>query len=236
MNRRAIATALAVCLATGILVTAFWPAENENNPAVTAETGASGREPVRHEGSLPAAPTSRAPSPAAPVPPPPSPERATMAAVAANGANLLPGAQELAAELNEPANTPEEDIVIVASLVGQYQKIFGQNPPGGLNAEIVASMTGKNAKRLAIIPPDFSALNASGELIDRWGTPFVFHPVSRTIMEILSAGPDRMLWTADDVGTLTPANAELPPGPVDQSPFMASPDAPEEEEQAELTD
>jgi hypothetical protein len=136
------------------------------------------------------------------------PERATAAEAGTGGVHLLPGAKERAAELNDSRHAPERDIEIVDSLIADYRRIFGQNPPGGLNVEIVASLIGGNAKRLAIVPPDFPALNAKGELVDRWGMPFLFHSVSRTTMEVLSAGPDRTLWTADDVGTFTPANAQ----------------------------
>ena len=38
-----------------------------------------------------------------------------------------------------------------------------------------------------------------GELIDRWGTPFFFHQLSREFMQVRSAGPDRRHFTADDV-------------------------------------
>jgi len=32
--------------------------------------------------------------------------------------------------------------------------------------------------------------------------------VSRRVMEVLSAGPDALLWTEDDIGSITPAGAE----------------------------
>jgi hypothetical protein len=42
-------------------------------------------------------------------------------------------------------------------------------------------------------------MNSNGELMDRWGTPIFFHALSKDQMEIRSAGPDRVMWTADDV-------------------------------------
>ena len=42
-------------------------------------------------------------------------------------------------------------------------------------------------------------VNARGELVDNWGTPFFFHSLSRTEMEIRSAGPDHKMWTGDDL-------------------------------------
>jgi hypothetical protein len=41
-------------------------------------------------------------------------------------------------------------------------------------------------------------LNDKGELVDRWGTPYFFHQLSRDHMEIRSAGPDKVMWTQDD--------------------------------------
>jgi hypothetical protein len=35
--------------------------------------------------------------------------------------------------------------------------------------------------------------------LDRFGTPYFFHPISETRIDVRSAGPDRKLWTEDDV-------------------------------------
>jgi hypothetical protein len=44
-------------------------------------------------------------------------------------------------------------------------------------------------------------INGNGELVDVWGTPYFFHQLSGTDTEIHSAGPDRIMWTADDLIT-----------------------------------
>jgi len=49
------------------------------------------------------------------------------------------------------------------------------------------------------LPEQAPYLDAEGRLVDRWGTPYFFHPVSGEDMEIVSAGPDAELWTDDDV-------------------------------------
>ncbi len=146
---------------------------------------------------------------AAPLPPP-VPDGAQFAAVTAEGIRVFPEADDLVRGLNDGSEAPERDIEILDGVIAEYRRVFGQNPEGGLNVEIVRSLLGSNSRRLAIMPRDFPALNSRGELVDRWGTPFYFHPVSRTIMEIVSAGPDRQLWTPDDVGAITPADAEAP--------------------------
>ncbi len=42
-------------------------------------------------------------------------------------------------------------------------------------------------------------INEKGELVDAWNTPFFFHQISGTEMEIHSAGPDKIMWTQDDL-------------------------------------
>jgi hypothetical protein len=104
-----------------------------------------------------------------------------------------------AAALNSPAQTAEDDIAILTSLLGEYRRHFGGNPTGD-NDEITASLRGGNPKRLACLPADSGdAIDSGGRLIDRWGTPYFFHALSGREMEILSAGPDREFHTADDI-------------------------------------
>ncbi|QYM77773.1 hypothetical protein K0B96_10605 [Horticoccus luteus] len=106
------------------------------------------------------------------------------------------------AQLGSPATTISADLQLLDGMFTRYQSNFRGNPVG-LNAEIVATLTGGNPLHLAFISPHHPALNARGELCDRWGTPFFFHQLSGTRMEIRSAGPDRKMWTADD-SVLTP--------------------------------
>lgn len=68
----------------------------------------------------------------------------------------------------------------------------------GENAEITAALAGKNPLQLALIPKNHPAINAEGQLCDRWGTPFRFHQISGDRMELRSAGPDKQFGTADD--------------------------------------
>lgn len=75
---------------------------------------------------------------------------------------------------------------------------MGENPVG-TNAEIMKSITGANQKGAKLGPPEGMSLNNYGELVDPWGTAFFFHQLSGTQMEIRSAGPDRKMWTGDDV-------------------------------------
>jgi hypothetical protein len=80
-----------------------------------------------------------------------------------------------------------------------YSSVFGGNPVG-TNPEITQALNGANPKQINFIKTeDGMRINAQGELVDSWGTPFFFHQLSATEMEIRSAGPDRKMWTADDL-------------------------------------
>lgn len=82
-------------------------------------------------------------------------------------------------------------------MIRDYRTMAGENPVG-TNAEIMAAVMGDNPKNAKLGPPEGAQLNEKGELIDRWGTPYFFHQLSKTHMEIRSAGPDKVMWTADD--------------------------------------
>lgn len=86
----------------------------------------------------------------------------------------------------------------VALNIRQYRLRFGGNPVG-TNAEIVKELDGENAKSAKYLPQELKRLNENGELIDTWGTPYFFHQLSAQEMETRSAGPDKILWTTDDV-------------------------------------
>lgn len=82
--------------------------------------------------------------------------------------------------------------------IHHFHDTFGENPVGN-NAEITAALTGQNPRQINFIREDAGLrMNGQGELLDGWGTPFFFHQVSKDVMEIHSAGPDRKLWTLDD--------------------------------------
>ena len=106
----------------------------------------------------------------------------------------------LADELNSPRITIQRDLQILNAVLLTWQTNFhGQGNPVGDNAAITAALTGKNPLNFQFIPREHPAINASGVLCDRWGTPFFFHALSGTRMELRSAGPDRQMYTDDDI-------------------------------------
>jgi hypothetical protein len=103
-----------------------------------------------------------------------------------------------------PAPQPERaddgrgDVEGIRLMLRDYRTRLGENPVGS-NAEIMKAIMGGNPIQAVLGPPPGLSLNAAGELVDRWGTPYFFHQLSKDTMEIRSAGPDRVMWTGDDV-------------------------------------
>jgi hypothetical protein len=105
----------------------------------------------------------------------------------------------IAAPLNAPDSTIARDLEVVQALFDAWRSNFPRDGnPVGENAEITAALMGANSLGLALIPQGHRAVNARGELCDRWGTPFRFHQLSGSQMEVRSAGPDRRFATDDD--------------------------------------
>ncbi len=103
------------------------------------------------------------------------------------------------APLNKPGSTIARDLSAVSAVLDAWRSNFPrEGNPVGENADITAALTGANRLELALIPKGHPAINAKGELCDRWGTPFRFHQLSGEQMEIRSAGPDRKFATEDD--------------------------------------
>ena len=96
------------------------------------------------------------------------------------------------------ADAASIDAIKVRRMVTDYHTLTGENPVG-TNAEIMAALMGKNPRQAVLGPPDGVSLNSKGELVDGWGTPYFFHQLSRDVMEIHSAGPDKIMGTADDI-------------------------------------
>jgi hypothetical protein len=122
--------------------------------------------------------------------------------------------QEMADRLHSDETTPQQDLETIAHFISIHGKVHGGNPIGG-NEDITLAMTGYGGKQGLVFPPGHRTIK-NGQLTDRWGTPYWFHPNSGNQMEIRSAGPDRELFTQDD-SVLNPSPAGLgvtPPPPA----------------------
>jgi hypothetical protein len=95
--------------------------------------------------------------------------------------------------------SPQSVLENTRRAIVNYGSTFGGNPVG-TNPEITAALNGQNPKQIKFIDPEAGLrVNGNGELVDSWGTPFFFHQLSANDTEIRSAGPDKVMWTADDL-------------------------------------
>lgn len=202
-KRLQLAFAVAVLIGAIILLVAVeWgakPVESPPPPPAAPQTGSNATTPPSSSAASPSqgvAPTpASAPAPVV-VEPGPTPTRAFFATPTAP-----PPPEErsaLADALNTPATTGRQDLEIVASVLSAFTDHFRELPIGN-NAEITAALAGDNTRGIALLPADHPAINAQGELVDRWGSPYFFHQIGEGLMQIRSAGPDRRLYSDDDL-------------------------------------
>ena len=100
---------------------------------------------------------------------------------------------------NSEVAEPAMDVQVVSTLLQEYRRATGAMPAGQLNDEVVRHLQGQNVKGIAVLPKTHPMINADGELMDRWGTPYFFHAESSYVMTVRSAGPDKKLWNTDDI-------------------------------------
>ena len=155
-------------------------AKPAGNPATAQETGGSA---VQTPGAVPR--------------PAPVPAATNIVILPSRRARTSPG-DPMAAD--EELKAGAIDAGKVNLMLRDYRTRMGENPVG-TNAEIMKAVMGGNPKGAMLGPPDGLQINGDGELLDRWGTPYFFHQLSKTNMEIRSAGPDRKMYTEDDVVT-----------------------------------
>ncbi len=106
--------------------------------------------------------------------------------------------------LRDYANTnfpPENDLTLMSRLMENSLLLLksAANRPLSANEDWSDLFRGKNGAREEFLPSQHIALNAEGELIDRWNTPLFFHALGGGRYEVRSAGADKKLWTSDDL-------------------------------------
>lgn len=132
--------------------------------------------------------------------PPIQPGRSTPAGVASSAEPSRPLPYIVGSADAPPTNFPPQIVLEkMRRAVLNYGSTFSGNPVG-TNPEIAAALNGENPKQIKFINPDDGLrVNGNGELVDSWGTPFFFHQLSATDTEVRSAGPDKIMWTSDDL-------------------------------------
>ncbi len=96
---------------------------------------------------------------------------------------------------------PENDLTLMAHLMENSRLLLkaAADRPLSANGDWADLLCGRNAARERFLPDRHIALNAEGLLVDRWGTPLWFHALGGGRYDLRSAGPDRTLWTDDDI-------------------------------------
>jgi hypothetical protein len=121
------------------------------------------------------------------------PDQAQPGSLAAKAGQALPDSSPVA---DLPPATVLQN---VRRAIHQYGDMFGGNPVG-TNPEITSQLNGNNPRHANFIDAQAGMrINDQGELVDAWGTPFFFHQISGEETEVHSAGPDKIMWTADDL-------------------------------------
>ena len=103
---------------------------------------------------------------------------------------------KLGGDLHHENETAYRDLEIIDEVLRNYRLVYQENPVGTDNEEFAAALTGENPKKVVFIDP---GLLSDGELLDRYGNPYIFHPLKADVMDLRSLGPDSQLWTGDDV-------------------------------------
>ena len=110
-----------------------------------------------------------------------------------------PANEQRADMLNSPEQGVQEDLQIIAEFVDICGRATGSMPTGD-NADITAALTGTQyaGQKGRVFPRSHPAIRG-GQLVDRWGSPYWFHNNGPGKLEIRSAGPDKQLFTLDDI-------------------------------------
>lgn len=106
--------------------------------------------------------------------------------------------------LQEYANTnypPQNDLTLMSHLMENAVLLLksAANRPLSANEDWADFFRGANPAHERFLPDTHVALNSKGQLIDRWGVPLFFHALGDGRYELRSAGPDKSMWTSDDI-------------------------------------
>lgn len=104
-----------------------------------------------------------------------------------------------------PRNGPEGCFAVMRmdleTAFESYCFEHGSVPPSSDNRQLAQCLKLREYQSgtYTIFPFHHQYLNAAGEFVDPWGTPLRFEIKDRYDFEIISAGPDKIFGTADDI-------------------------------------
>jgi hypothetical protein len=96
---------------------------------------------------------------------------------------------------------PENDLTLMSHLIDNSVLLLksAANRPLSANEDWADLLRGGNSAHERFLPDNHAALNSKGQLIDRWGSPLFFHALGNGRYDLRSAGPDKTMWTSDDI-------------------------------------
>jgi hypothetical protein len=99
---------------------------------------------------------------------------------------------------------------VLGAVFAAYSEDYGSLPPSSENYLLVQTFSGDNPHKSSYFLPKPSELNVNHEYADGWGTPLRFVFKGKDDVLIISAGPDKIFGTADDITSQGKTN-RLPP-------------------------
>jgi len=105
------------------------------------------------------------------------------------------------ADYHQSGTTTARDLELVRFVLETFNTTLKHKGsiPMSENHEVMFLLFGNNPYKLRFLDPTLPYFNDKGEILDSWGTPLFFHFSSSTNPGLRSAGPDKKLWTADDI-------------------------------------
>jgi len=109
--------------------------------------------------------------------------------------------------------TPQNDLQLLSNTLTNFLTVSKQadTRPLSANEEWSAALRGKRPGAEVWISDHHRILDSQKRLIDRWGSPLHFHALGAHKWEIRSAGPDRKIWTEDDLLEALPRSSSTHP-------------------------
>jgi hypothetical protein len=92
----------------------------------------------------------------------------------------------------------ENDLRLLHAAISLWQLADTEEQFFGNNQKITNSLCSSRGES-QILDSNHPMISKDGELLDRWGTPISFHDISRRRMDLISAGPDKIMGSGDDV-------------------------------------
>ena len=101
----------------------------------------------------------------------------------------------------DPSTPPREDLEKIGRAMESLLLLFKNLDTRFIstNSQLSEFLRGKNPEETIHVSTESPIFGDSGEIIDRWGTPIIVHPIGTGLIELRSAGPDRILYNEDDL-------------------------------------